>query len=41
MNPWESMHIQIYRQQNQLITEQQVNEIDTLTCHTRYKTFHD
>jgi len=26
MNHWENMYIQIYRQQNLLITEEQVNE---------------
>ena len=26
MNHWENMYIQIYRQQDQLITEQQINE---------------
>jgi hypothetical protein len=30
MNYWESVYIQIYRQQNQLITEQHVNEINQL-----------
>jgi hypothetical protein len=30
MNHWENMYIQIYRQQNQLITEQQVNELNPL-----------
>ena len=30
MNHWENMYIQIYRQQDQLITEQQINELNTL-----------
>ena len=30
MNNWENMYIQIYRQQNLLITEQQVNEPNPL-----------
>jgi len=30
MNHWENMYIQIYRQQNQLITEQQGNELNPL-----------
>jgi hypothetical protein len=30
MNHWENMYIQIYRQQDQLITEQQINELDEL-----------
>ena len=30
MNHWENMYIQIYRQQNLLITEQQVNEPNPL-----------
>jgi hypothetical protein len=30
MNHWENMYIQIYHQQNQLITEQQVNELNPL-----------
>ena len=30
MNHWENMYIQMYRQQNQLITEQQVNELNPL-----------
>jgi len=30
MNHWENMYIQIYRQQNLLITEQQVNEPNAL-----------
>jgi len=33
MNYWESMYIQIYRQQNQLIMEQHVNEINPLYEH--------
>jgi hypothetical protein len=30
MNHWENMYIQIYRQQDQLITEQQINELNPL-----------
>ena len=30
MNHWENMYIQIYRQQDQLITEQQINELNSL-----------
>jgi hypothetical protein len=30
MNSWENLYIQIYRQQNQLITEQQANEPNSL-----------
>jgi hypothetical protein len=30
MNNWENIYIQIYRQQDQLITEQQVNEPNPL-----------
>ena len=30
MNHWENMYIQIYRQQDQLITEQQTNELNPL-----------
>jgi hypothetical protein len=30
MNHWENIYIQIYRQQNLLITEQQVNELNPL-----------
>ena len=30
MNSWENLYIQIYRQQDQLITEQQVNEPNPL-----------
>jgi len=30
MNHWENMYIQIYRQQDQLITEQQINEFNSL-----------
>jgi hypothetical protein len=30
MNHWENMYIQIYRQQNRLITEQQVSELNLL-----------
>jgi hypothetical protein len=34
MNHWESMYIQLYRQQIQLITEQHVNVINPLYEHT-------
>jgi len=30
INHWENMYIQIYRQQDQLITEQQINELNPL-----------
>jgi hypothetical protein len=30
MNHWENMYIQIYHQQDQLITEQQINELNPL-----------
>jgi len=30
MNHWENMYIQIYGQQDQLITEQQINELNPL-----------
>jgi hypothetical protein len=30
MNHWENMNIQIYPQQNLLITEQQINELNSL-----------
>jgi len=30
INNWENMYIQIYRQQDQLITEQQINELNPL-----------
>jgi hypothetical protein len=31
LNHWENMYIQIYRQQDQLITEQQINELNSRT----------
>ena len=45
MNHWGNMYIQIYRQQDQLITEQQINELNPLyelarLPHTHYETVH-
>jgi len=43
MNQWENMYIQIYRQQDQRITEQQINEnplYELAQLHTHYETVH-
>jgi hypothetical protein len=45
INHWGNMYTQIYRPQNQLITEQQINELNPLyelaqLPHTHYETVH-